>query len=83
MLNTNLNENEQKVLDALVSSSADTGHDFGWTDEIEVDGITKAQHSGYVASLSKKGWITCYLGDPEWVNGFELTAEAKTHLLGW
>lgn len=76
-LNTNLNENECAVLYALVEVF---NGDFGFTDEITVEGIDKAQHSGYVTSLVNKGWVNCFTGDPEWVNGFEITPKAIAHL---
>ena len=81
-LNTNLNDNEQKVLDALVK---EFNGDFGFTehqylDQSILDGITKAQLSGYVSILQDKGWIWTYTGDPEWKNGFEITKQAADHL---
>jgi DNA-directed RNA polymerase subunit RPC12/RpoP len=52
-----LNENELKVLKSLVKSSADNGHDFGFTDEYEECGFTKHQMAGYIGQLSTKGYI--------------------------
>jgi hypothetical protein len=55
-----LNENELKVLKSLVSSSADTGHDFGWTDEHDDCGFSKHQMAGYISQLSQKEYIELY-----------------------
>ena len=79
-LNTNLNANEQTVLDSLV---IEFNGDFGFTEHQylqNLGSITPAQLSGYVASLQTKGWILCYTGDPEWVNGFEITPQAAENL---
>jgi len=67
-----LNENEAKVMNALFKSSAGNGHDFGYTDDVNCEelGITRRQLSGYVAQLSKKGYIELYYD--EW-NSFILT----------
>ncbi len=78
-LNTNLNDKEQEVLDALVK---DFNGDFGFTEHqyLDLPTVTAAQLSGYVASLQNKGWIWTYTGDPEWKNGFEITTQAANHL---
>ena len=61
-INTNLNANEQAVLDDL------------FTDEQTA--VTKTQVGGYVASLQDKGWIECYTDDPDFEYGFEFTPAA-------
>ena len=78
--NTDLNANEQTVLDSLV---LDFNGDFGFAEHKflqNLGSITPTQLSGYVASLQSKGWIHCYTGDPDWKNGFEITEQASKHL---
>lgn len=53
-----LNENEKKVLKAMVEQAWDeTRGDFGFTTEIKVRGLTKHQVAGYIGDLEKKGYI--------------------------
>jgi len=52
-----LNENEKKVLDLLIESSAGNGHDFGCIEdvtEVEHPGLSKHQIAGYLSVLQKK-----------------------------
>jgi len=53
-----LNTMEWKVLRELFSSSDGNGHDFGFTDDVRC--VTPKQSSGYISSLSKKGYIITY-----------------------
>lgn len=76
-LNTNLNTNEQAVLNDLIRSSAGNGHDFGFTDE--VSSVSRAQVGGYVASLQTKGWITCN-DDPDFGLMFEISPAAREYI---
>jgi hypothetical protein len=55
-----LNSNEIKVLKSLVPSSSGNGHDFGFTDEWEPCGFTPKQMSGYISSLTKKGYLDAW-----------------------
>jgi hypothetical protein len=80
-----LNENELKVLNSLVKSSAATGHDFGWTDEWEECGLTKHQMAGYIGQLVQKDYIRVYDNseDPGLANNdvqFEFTLKAEAIL---
>jgi len=52
-----INANESKVLEALVESSRGNGHDFGWADDIRVDGFSKHQVAGYISALVTKDLI--------------------------
>lgn len=53
--NIKINQNEKKVLFQLYNSSKGNGHDFGYSDNIEVDELTQSQISGYISSLYDKG----------------------------
>ena len=56
-----LNENERKVLCAVMWNTKDvSGWDFGFGDEIEIEGLTKHQVAGYLSSLQSKGYIFCH-----------------------
>lgn len=58
MTNTNLNQNETKVLNAVHQNTMDcTGGEFGWTNEIEHEDFSQRQIAGYLSSLQKKGMI--------------------------
>ncbi len=56
-----LNDNEMKVLKALVKSCERNGYDFGFTDEAQYECLegglvlTSPQMSGYISALTKKG----------------------------
>lgn len=50
-----LNENEVKVLTALFKSSHGNSHDFGFTDNLAVEGLSTNQIKGYVSALYAKG----------------------------
>ena len=52
-----LNENEIKVLEALIPSSSGNGHDFGFTDELEETGFTRHQNAGFISQLVQKNYI--------------------------
>ncbi len=74
---TDLNETEVKVMNELVRVSDYQGHDWGDSDDVEVDrvGITTRQLSGYVSQLVQKGYITS-LNDYDrerWGGCFRLT----------
>jgi len=56
-IESDLNENEIKVLKSLVNSSSGNGHDFGFTDEYEECGFSKHQMAGYIGSLVKKDYL--------------------------
>ena len=56
-----LNTNEYKVLKAMVRQALDeTGGEFGYTDMIKVNGLSKHQVAGYIGDLEKKRYISIY-----------------------
>ena len=53
-----LNENERKVLKAMVDNANYwNGGDFGFTEELSVPGLSRHQVSGYMSDLQTKGYI--------------------------
>lgn len=53
-----LNENEIKVLMSVVDSIRDcTGNEFGFTEDVKVEGLTKNQIKGYLSQLQQKKMI--------------------------
>ncbi len=52
-----INANEKKVLGALVEDSAGNGHDFGFADDIRVDGLSRHQVAGYIGALVSKDLV--------------------------
>ena len=57
MKNTNLNENELKVLIAI-EQLVENGDAFP-TFDIVIKGLTENQIKGYLSSLQRKGYIEC------------------------
>ena len=56
---TKLNENEVKVLIAVFDEIMDcTNGEFGYTDDLTVDGLTTNQIKGYLSQLVQKGRIS-------------------------
>jgi hypothetical protein len=56
-----LNEFEIAVLNACVSEIMScTGGEFGYSDDVEVEGLTKKQIGGYLSQLSQKKVISIY-----------------------
>lgn len=65
MKKVELSENAHKVLVAAYENMKDsTGGEFGFSDEVEVEGISKAQKSGYFSKLNKDELIYS-LDDPD------------------
>ena len=59
--NQKLNTNEYKVLKAMVKQAWDeTGGEFGYTDTIKVNDLSKHQVAGYIGDLEKKRYISIY-----------------------
>ena len=59
--NQKLNVNEYKVLKAMVKQAWDeTGGEFGYTDMIKVNCLSKHQVAGYIGDLEKKRYISIY-----------------------
>ena len=54
-----LNTNEKKVLQKIIDICRGYGTRSCWTDEVEVDGLSKNQIKGYLSSLSKKEIVWC------------------------
>jgi len=54
---TNLNVNERKTLRSCLASARGNGYDFGFTDEIQIEGLNQKQIGGYLSQLIKKGFI--------------------------
>lgn len=73
-MDTNLNEAEKKVLDALYSDTMNAGGDFGFLDEVDRCGLTKHQFAGYIGSLRKKGAFE-YIDNDQVVNGKKLEGQ--------
>jgi hypothetical protein len=63
MAKTSLNQNEIAVFRAMQKNTENNGGDFGFTDEIMVEGLTKHQIAGYIGQLQKKGLIDIYRDD--------------------
>ena len=62
-----LNDNELKVLNAVFDNIQDeTGGQFGWSDGIEVDGLSKHQVAGYISQLSQKDLILLHNDDSKY-----------------
>ena len=64
MTNTNITEKfnsltelEQSALKSALESSAAYGHDFGCSDEIEVEGKSPQAVGALITNLIKKDWI--------------------------
>ena len=56
-----LNENEHKVLKAMIKQAwGETHGEFGFTTMIKVKGLSKNQIAGYISDLEKKGYIAIY-----------------------
>jgi hypothetical protein len=54
-----LNEGEYKVLLACAKNiDHNTGIEFGYADEVKVEGLSKHQIAGYISQLSQKRYIT-------------------------
>lgn len=53
-----LTENERAALLAAFNSSKGNGHDFGYSDDIFVPGLSKKAVGGVIASLIKKGILS-------------------------
>lgn len=79
--NQKLNTNEYKVLKAMVKQAWDeTGGEFGYTDTIKVNSLSKHQVAGYIGDLEKKGYISIY---PDF-NQFLLRKKVlKKYLIMW
>lgn len=59
--NKELNTNEYKVLKAMVRQAWDeTRGEFGYTDTIKVNGLSKHQVAGYIGDLEKKRYINIF-----------------------
>lgn len=55
----NLNEKELAVFKAIAENiQSNTGGQFGYSDEVEIEGVSKRQLSGYVSQLVQKGLFT-------------------------
>ena len=69
-----LNDNERKVFDACYRCSEGNGHDFAFRNEIaaDVEGLSRHQVAGYMASLAAKNLIHTNTGEPDI---FEIRAE--------
>ena len=56
-----LNENEKKVLDAVVENiREETGGQFGWSTDVTVPGMTNRQVAGYLGQLVQKDMIAIW-----------------------
>ena len=49
-----LNPNELRVFKAMCEDASGNGYDFGFADDIVVDGLSAHQIAGYIGSLVKK-----------------------------
>jgi hypothetical protein len=53
-----LNENEIKVLTACAQETRDcAGGDFGYADDVVVEGMTERKKNGYISQLVQKGFL--------------------------
>jgi len=52
-----LNQNEQKVFDAMVYSSDGNGHDFGYLEDVCVTGLSRQAIGAYITDLQAKGLV--------------------------
>jgi hypothetical protein len=66
-----LTANELAVLRGAADANEDNGRDFGFIDEIVVDGKSRHAIAGTCASLQAKGLVFCY--DNEGYPGIDLT----------
>jgi hypothetical protein len=75
--NTNLNKLERAVFDSVLASCEGNGYDFGFTDEVKVEGLSAQQIGAYLSSLGKKGLVDIdepYYGTGERLIQIYLTA---------
>jgi hypothetical protein len=80
---TDLNKNEQEVLRAVIWNVKDCTHwEFGFGDEIEVDGLSKHQVAGYLSSLQSKGYIFCH-ENPHGTESSQITLRDDITELGY
>lgn len=60
----NISENSKKVLFAALDNiQACTAGQFGFSDEVHVDGISEAQKAGHFSDLNKKGLLISWTED--------------------
>ena len=57
MVKVTLNKNELAVFKECLEDASMNGYDFGFVDDIRVEGLSKHQVAGYISSLSTKDAI--------------------------
>ena len=52
-----LNANQKSVLRSVLASAKGNGYDFGFTDDVEAEGLDARQVGAYLSQLSSQGMI--------------------------